>query len=122
MPTNNTTLVFTATHTLIVELRTPTTPQQYTGYSARQLSQLYRAASDTTERQLIADALCVLHVVRGDRLLGWLAEEQTYQELVSRNVPYLAQDHRTWLSHIQAQVETEIAALDHDHDYGEVTP
>ena len=113
MPMNNTTLVFTATRTLIVEVQAPTTPQQYADYSARQLSQLYRAASDVEERQLIADALCALHLVRGERLLGWLAEEQTYQELVARNVPYLAQDHRAWLAHIQAQVDAGIAALDH---------
>lgn len=117
MSMSNTTLVFTATHTLIVELHPPTTAQQYAGYSARQLCQLYHAASDPKERQLIADALRALHLVRGEWLLGWLGEEQTYQDLVARNVPYLAQDHRDWLGHVQTQIETEIDAVDH----GEVT-
>jgi hypothetical protein len=50
--------------------------------------------------------------VCGDRLLGWLVEEQEYQDLVARNVPYLAHDHRVWLGHVRAQIDAEIAAVD----------
>lgn len=114
MSTPTTTLVFTVAHALIVDVPAPAAPPLYTGYSARQLSQLCRAANDTQERQLIADAVRALHLVRGERLLGWLVEEQEYQELVARTVPYLAQDHRDWLAHVQTQIETETVALDHD--------
>lgn len=87
-------------------------PQQYTGYTARRLVQLYRAISETDERQLIGDAIRALHPVCGERLLGWLVEEQEYQDLVARNVPYLAHDHRVWLGHVRAQIDAEIAAVD----------
>jgi hypothetical protein len=91
---------------------TPAMPQQYTGYTARRLVQLYHAISETDERQLIGDAIRALHLVCGDRLLGWLVEEQEYQDLVTRNVPYLGHDHRVWLGRVRAQIDAEIAAVD----------
>lgn len=113
MSMSNTTLVFTVAHALIVDVPAPAAPPRYAGHSARQLCQLYRATSDTRERQLIADAIRALHLVRGERLLGWLVEEQKYTDLVARNVPYLAQGHCDWLGHVQTQIEAETVALDH---------
>lgn len=117
MSRTNTTLVFTVAHALIVDVHTPAAPKQYAGYSARQLCQLYRA-SDTDERHLVAEAVRALHLVRGEWLLGWLVEEQKYQDLVARNVPYLAQGHRDWLGHVRREIESELVAVDHS----EVTP
>ena len=60
----------------------------------------------------IADAINALHIVHGEDLLGWLDEEQEYEERVAANCPYLGQGHRRWLRYVRAEIDAALDALD----------
>ena len=105
-------LTFSAVRVLTVTIQTPHARPEYARLPAHQLANLYRATADNRQRQRIADAINAVHIPQGEDLLGWLVEEQEYQTLVEANVPYLAQDHRTWLRHVRAEIDALVAALD----------